>query len=248
MTRLAFTMLEARPSAQTAAPAITFRLRIEVLLGHRIHAMALRCHTRIDPRGRRYTREEQLRLFELFGDVSQWDRTLQALTWAQTSVTVPSFDKRIDVDVSVPCTYDLHVASAKYLHAVRDGNVPLVFLFSGTVFKVLEASYPQASGEAVPPAAAFQVEPVSWDSECSYRMPAQIWRTTMDQFFPGGGWLRLRRDTIDRLQAFRGQFAIVSWDDAIELLLHAAPDAEDPHQLAPKPSSPDDVPVEARKP
>jgi hypothetical protein len=41
----------------------------------------------------------------------------------------------------------------------------------------------------------------------------------MDQFFPGGGWLMLRRDTIDRLQAFRGRHAVVTWDEAIELLL-----------------------------
>jgi hypothetical protein len=46
----------------------------------------------------------------------------------------------------------------------------------------------------------------------------------MDQFFPGGGWLRLQRDTLDRLQAFRGREAVVTWDEAIDRLLqHAIP-------------------------
>jgi hypothetical protein len=56
-------------------------------------------------------------------------------------------------------------------------------------------------------------------------MPARVWQTTMDQFFPGGGWIRLQRETIDRLQAFRGRHAVLSWDAAIDRLLqHAAPE------------------------
>ena len=34
----------------------------------------------------------------------------------------------------LPCTYDFDVSGATYLHALRDGEVPLLFLFSGTVF------------------------------------------------------------------------------------------------------------------
>jgi len=207
MTALAITVLGAQPARQTAAPAIVFRLRIEEIAGRRVHAIGLRCQTRIDPRGRRYTKDEQRRLYELFGDVSQWDRTLQAVTWAQSSVLVPSFERLIEVDFPVPCTYDLEVASAKYLHAIREGDVPLLFLFSGSMFT------------ADPAPSTFSVEPVPWDLEASFRMPAQVWQSTMDQFFPGGGWLRLRRDTIDRLQAFRGRQAVVTWDEAIDLLL-----------------------------
>jgi hypothetical protein len=44
----------------------------------------------------------------------------------------------------------------------------------------------------------------------------------MNQFFPGGGWVRLQRSTLDRLQLFRGRHAVVTWDEAIErLLAHA---------------------------
>lgn len=208
MRTLAVTIVDARPSAQTAAPAITFRLRIENVSEARVQAIALRCQVRIEPRGRRYTMDEQQRLYELFGDVSQWDRTLRSVTWTHTTLVVPSFERHIEVDLQVACTYDLEVASAKYLHAIRGGDVPLLFLFSGTVF-----------GAGQP---GLSIEPVPWDLDASYRMPAQVWQSAMDQFFPGGGWIRLHRETIDRLQAFRGRHAVVTWDEAIDLLLQHA--------------------------
>jgi hypothetical protein len=226
MTILAVSVIDARPAPQTAAPAIVFRLRLEEISGVRVHAIALRCHMRIEPRGRPYSKDEQARLYELFGDVSQWDRTLQAVTWAHTALVVPTFDRRIEVDLPVPCTYDLEVAAAKYFHAVRDGDVPLRFLFSGTIFRAGEAGGAALPALPAPPARpappALCIEPVSWDCEALFRLPAQIWRTTMDQFFPGGGWVRLQSETIDRLQAFRGRHALVTWDEAIDRLVQHA--------------------------
>jgi hypothetical protein len=168
---------------------------------------------RIEPRRRPYTSGEQARLYELFGDVSQWDRTLQGVTWAHSALVVPSFDTLIETDLPVACTYDLEIASAKYLHAIRDGEIPLLFLFSGTIFSGSPA------GPALPAHPALSIEPVPWDLDASFRLSAAIWRTTMEQFFPGGGWVRLRRETIDRLQAFRGRRALVTWDEAIDRLL-----------------------------
>jgi hypothetical protein len=205
------TIVGARPAAQTASPAVTFRMRIAVR-GGRVHAIALRCHVQIDARRRRYTGDEQQRLYELFGDASQFDRMLRPVTWSQCAVVVPTFDDEIESDLSVPCTYDLEVAAAKYLHAIRERDVPLQFLFSGTIFRVTRG--------------ALVVEPVPWDVDASYRLPAAVWRDTMDQFFPGGGWLRLRSETIDRLQAFRGRAAVVTWDEAIDALLQRAVSGE----------------------
>jgi hypothetical protein len=208
MTRLAIDVIGAQAAPQTAAPAVVLKLRIEEITGGCVRAAALRCQARIEPRGRRYSLEEQARLYELFGDVSQWDRTLRGVVWANASLVVPSFERRVDVELPIPCTYDLEVASAKYFHAVRDGDVPLTLLFSGTIFNV--------NGNGL------CVEPVPWDLEVGYRMPATVWRDAMDQFFPGGGWVRLQRETIDRLQAFRGRHAVVTWDEAIDLLLQDA--------------------------
>ena len=33
-----------------------------------------------------------------------------------------------------PCTYDFEVAAAKYLHSLEQGEIPLLLMFSGTVF------------------------------------------------------------------------------------------------------------------
>ena len=34
----------------------------------------------------------------------------------------------------VVCTYDFEVVSVKYFSALGDGDIPLTFLFSGTIF------------------------------------------------------------------------------------------------------------------
>jgi hypothetical protein len=209
MTLLAATVLDARPSAETASPGVTFRLRLEEFSSEGlVHALALHVQTRIEPRGRRYSSDEQHRLYELFGDPSQWDRTLRGVVWAHSALVVPTFEKRIDVDLPVACTYDLEVAAAKYLHAIRGGDVPLAFLFSGTLFRAIDGR--------------FRVEPISWDLEAAYRMPTDVWQAAMDRFFPGGGWLRVERSTIDRLQTFRGRHALLGWDTAIDALLERA--------------------------
>ncbi len=47
---------------------------------------------------------------------------------------VPGFTSVTETELPVPCTYDLEVASARYLQALDDGTIPLLLLFSGTVF------------------------------------------------------------------------------------------------------------------
>jgi hypothetical protein len=200
------TILDGRAAAQTASPSIVFRLRMA--LPGRVHATVLRCQVLIDARDRRYDAGDRERLYELFGDATQFDRAIRAIPWSQSSIAVPTFDDEAVCELPVACTYDLDVAAAKYLNAMRDGDVPLRFLFSGTLFRVVEGT--------------LRVEPVSWDVEAAFRLSAGVWRAAMDQHFPGGGWIRLQRETLDRLQAFRGRSALVTWDHAIDALLDAA--------------------------
>jgi hypothetical protein len=44
----------------------------------------------------------------------------------------------------------------------------------------------------------------------------------MDRHFPGSAWLRLGRDSFDRLHAYRARHAHLSWDDAVDALLREA--------------------------
>jgi hypothetical protein len=107
----------------------------------------------------------------------------------------------------VACTYDFEVAAAKYLNTLEGGEVPLLLLFSGTVF------FKSENG--------FQVEQIPWNREASFRMPVRIWRELMDAHFPGSAWIRVRRDSLAALQRFRAQNCHLSWDDTIAALMAA---------------------------
>ena len=209
MNPLRFEVVSATPAARSASPAIVFRVRITGAPDG-IRAVALRCQIQIEARRRQYEPDEEQRLYELFGTPAQWDRTLRSLVWTQASAMVPAFSGDTDFDLVAPCSYDLHIAAANYLHGVRGRDVPLSFLFSGTVFAVQAAS------------TALSIQPVSWDSEAVYRMPDGIWDAAIDRFFPGRGWIVLSRDTIDALQQFKGEQALPTWDDAVAALLRAA--------------------------
>jgi Family of unknown function (DUF6084) len=102
--------------------------------------------------------------------------------------------------------------AAKYLEALEEGEVPLLFLFSGTIF---------ARGQL-----GFSVEQVPWEKEAKYRLPVRLWRDLMDRYFPGSAWIRLRRDSFDALYRFKGRHALLTWDDAIETLLNEAVDKD----------------------
>jgi len=118
---------------------------------------------------------------------------------------VQGFTGTTQVTLPLECTYDFEVAAAKYLHALRDGTIPLQFLWSGTVF-----------GRG---AKGFAVQQVPWDREERYDMPVAVWRDLMQQHFPNTGWLRLNRDTIDALAAYRSARGLLGFDDAITTLL-----------------------------
>jgi len=200
---MTFTIAGVRPEKHAAAPALSFRLRIEDAAP--VHAAMLRCQVQVEPRRRGYSPAEQDRLLELFGAPARWRDTLRPLVWTHAALAVPAFEQSVEVDLPVPCTYDFEVASTKYLHAIEDGEIPLLFLFSGTVFAKTENGY--------------SVRQVPWDREAAFRLPAGVWRELMDAYYPGCGWIRLRRESLDALQRFKAERALTSWEDAIEALL-----------------------------
>jgi len=189
-------------------PTLVFRLRLTESTGERIHAVALRCQIQIEPRQRHYTGPEEERLLELFGEPRRWSETLKTVLWTHASLMVPGFTGSLEIDLPVACTYDFEVTAAKYFHALDDGEIPLLLLFNGTVF---------TRGQT-----GFSVEPVPWEKEAPYRLPVRVWRELMDQYFPGGAWIRLRRESFDALHLFKAKRALPTWDDAVESLLREA--------------------------
>jgi hypothetical protein len=208
MTSLAFEVLGSRPEQHAAVPTINLRVRVEEADGFSVHAMALRCQIRIEPQKRRYSPDEEERLYEMFGETPQWGDSLRPFLWTHVSTTIGKFDGVTEFDLPVECTYDFDVAGAKYLHALADGDIPMILLFSGTVY---------TRGES-----GFSAEPLSWSAEASHKMPVSVWRGMMDLYYPNSGWIRVQRETLDSLQHFRAYRGLPTWDQAFEQLLKEA--------------------------
>jgi hypothetical protein len=205
MAELAFECLGARPDPYAAAPTMVFRLRITEAGDDQVHAIALRCQLRIEPQRRGYGPVETPLLADLFGTPDRWGDTLKPLQFAAVAVMVPGFSGSTELDLPVPCSYDMEVAAHKYFASLEEGEIPLLLLFSGTVFRR------GTNG--------FAVQQVSWDCEARHRLPVSTWRELMDRYFPGAGWLRLSRETITALQLFKADKALATWDDVVGALL-----------------------------
>jgi hypothetical protein len=216
VAELVFDCLDVRSDRWAAGPTLVFRLRVAETTGERVHAIALRCQIRIEPQKRRYAPEEADRLDDLFGDSTRWAETLKPLQLTNASVMVPSFTGSVEVDLAVACTYDLEIASTRYFHALDDGEIPLILLFSGTVF---------TKGTN-----GFSVAQVPWHKETTYRLPVTEWRSMMETFFPGGGWLRLSRSTLEALGRYKTARGLPTWEHVVTSLLD---DAAAPADAAP---------------
>jgi hypothetical protein len=207
MTELTFSCTQAQAVRYATTPTLSFTLGIAEGTGARVHAIALRCQIRIEPHLRRYSADEARRLNDLFGDTSRWAETVKPIQLATVSTMVPGFTSRTETELQVPCTYDLEVASGRYLQGLDDGTIPLLLLFSGTVFIAAGDSY--------------SVQLIPWSCEASYRMPVRVWQDVVNEHFPGSAWLRCSRETLEALSAFKTEHALPTWDATLSALLAA---------------------------
>lgn len=208
MVDLAFTVLDAAPEPYGAAPTLLFRVRVTESTGAAVHAVALRAQVHIEPQRRQYAPAESDGVADLFGPTERWGSTLRPFLWTHVSTVLRGFTGDLDFDLPMPCTYDFEVAATKYLHSLDGGDVPLVLRFTGTVF---------TRGTT-----GFGVSQVPWHLEAAYRMPVRVWRQVMDAYFPGAGWIRLDRDTLDALARYRAARGLTSWEQTLGELLAGA--------------------------
>jgi hypothetical protein len=197
-----------------ATPMLAFKLRVTQALPPgeppaAIHSVILRCQVRLEPARRRYAPAEQEGLSELFGEPHRWGQTLRSMLWTNAAVSVPAFTEQIALDLPVPCTWDFNVAATKYFAALAEGEVPLSFLFSGTIFYAAENE-------------SLQVAQISWEKEATFRLPVRVWRQMMEYYYPNIAWLGLRQDVFDRLLQLKKRSALATMEQAIEQLLDSA--------------------------
>jgi hypothetical protein len=207
MTAMTFAVVDVFPEPYAVTPVLTARVGIAAAGDEPVHAIALRAQIRIEPLRRGYTDDEAAALLDLFGTRDRWGTTQHTFLWQHSGVMVPGFTGTTQVDLPLECTYDAEVTAAKFFHALRDGSIPLQFLFSGTIF---------TKGQH-----GFAVTPVPWDREDHYDMPVSVWRDLIDQHYPHTGWIRLHHDTIDALVDYKARHALLGLDDTVTALLTA---------------------------
>jgi hypothetical protein len=204
LPRLTFSVESAEAVEYAAAPTLAFTLALQS--DRPVRSLSLNAQIRIVPTRRGYDPAEQERLVELFGTPDRWGETLRGFLWTNATLVVPPFTGSGRATLTVPCTYDLEVAAAKYFHALADGEVPLELLFSGTVFYVGEQG-------------ALRTARIPWDCEARFGLPVAVWKQALENRFPNSAWLRVDRGVFDRLLAYKAGRTLPTWEAALQELL-----------------------------
>lgn len=205
MSNLTFTIADVVAEPYSMTPQLTARIGIATDDDEPIQAIALRSQIRIEPLRRPYSDDEADGLLDLFGPRQRWVNTQRTFLWQHTTAMVQGFTGSTEVSMPLACTYDFEVAASKYLHALRGGSIPLLFLFSGTVF---------VQGEH-----GFSVRQVSWECEAQHDMPVAVWTAMTRLHYPNTGWVRLSHDTVSALASYKSAHGMLDFEAAITTLL-----------------------------
>lgn len=220
MPDLSFRIGDVKAMPYTAVPTIAARLHIaNAPAEEKIQSVLLNCQMQVQPLGRAYSAMEEARLLDLFGEREQWGRTMKPLHWTNLVLKVPPFSGETTIDLPLPCSLDFDVAANKYFYGLEAGSIALTAMFSGTAFY---------SGEN----ASMQIAQIPWDREARFQLPVDIWRRAIDAHYPGSAWLRLPRETFDRLYRYKVGRGIPMWEGVLNRLLDQAEQAEVAEDLA----------------
>ncbi len=207
MVELDFEIEQVEVEKHSTCPMLRFVLRVTSdSASICVKNILLSCQIRIDPGRRSYNASERERLVELFGSPQQWGETVRSLLWTHANVAIPEFDHDTQVYLPAPCTRDFNLAITKYFSGVREGVIPLVFLFSGSVFYCADDG-------------PLQVTQISWTKETTFQLLASVWQSLMDLYYPHSDWLQVDRYTFDRLHQFKRRGGYLTFDAALNQLL-----------------------------
>ena len=207
MPDLTFEIIGCRVKEFAITPTLAFQLQVTNAIEHEeVYAAALKCQVMVESVKRTYNEETKDRLHELFGPPERWDETLRQFFWQIINIPVPRFKGQTVIEFTLACSEDQVTSAGKYFYAVRDGLIPLAFLFSGTLF------YSDANGN-------LQVTLVSWEKEALCKMPARLWQEMMDIHFPNMRWLRVSNELYQRLVTQKSQTHFPTLEMYVESIL-----------------------------
>jgi hypothetical protein len=127
------------------------------------------------------------------------------MQFTTVATMVPGFTGSIEVDLPIPFTYDLEIGTTRYFTGLEGGEIPLLLLFSGTVFSKVDDK--------------LSIQQVPWSKEAHYRLPLTVWQEAIDVHFPDSAWIKMSRSTLDELLEFKSRAALPTWDATIAALL-----------------------------
>ena len=209
MPDIDFEVTGAEAVSYAAAPLLNLKLRLTNKdAGEQIQNVMLRCQINLEVARRGYTDAEKSKMFELFGEPQRWGQTLKSMLWTHANVVVQPFTDTTEVDLPVNCTFDFNVAATKYFDGLESGEVPLLLLFSGTMFYRDEWD-------------DLQIGQISWSKEANFRLPVKVWQQMMAHYYPNSAWLNLQRDTFEKLQNYKTRRGLPTFEQALETLLSA---------------------------
>lgn len=210
MPDLSFEIISAEVVTYSVLPMLNFKMRIvNASEEEQIQNINLKSQIMLTVTQRRYNAEEKAKLKELFGEPERWSKTLRTFLWTHVITVVPRFTGSTVVELPVPCIYDFEVVSSKYFDALEDGEIPLNFLFSGTIF------YKDENDN-------LQIGQISWSKEANYRLPVALWKEAIAMHFPNSAWIRLHKDVFDQLYQYRIAQGLITWEDVLTRLLRAS--------------------------
>ena len=209
MPDLNFEITGAEVAPYSVIPLLIFKMRIVNEQEEQIQNVNLKCQIMLTVAQRRYNADEKAKLKEIFGEPERWGKTLHTFLWNNVNTVVPRFIGSTIVDLPVPCSYDFEVVSTKYFNALEDGEIPLNFLFSGTMF------YEGERGN-------LQIGQISWSKEANYRLPVALWKDAIASAFPNTAWIRLQKDVFDQLYQYKIAEGLITWEDVVTRLLRAS--------------------------
>jgi uncharacterized protein DUF6084 len=205
-----FAVRDVGPLEHAAVPTLVFRLTLTRTGGGPVRSVSLNTTVRIDVARRRYDGAQPAALARLFGQPEQWATSMRPLTWARLTTVVPPFEDTTEVDLALPCGQEYELAVAGYFEAVRDGEIPLDLLFSGTVFH---------SGED----GRLRTSQICWSKDAPCAVPAKLWHALVARYHGGSTWVRLPREAYDALSAYRSRHGLESWERTVFALLGDGP-------------------------
>jgi Family of unknown function (DUF6084) len=201
-----FWVLGAKPVPHAAAPTLAFEMRVRDHSELEVYAVALTVQILLQPVQRPHDDEVRERLRDVFGEAARWGDTARSLLWSECDTLVGSFRGSTSFELQVPCSSDLELATTRWFDAVPDGEAPLSFQFSGSVFYCGEAD-------------RLQLTRVGWHTETQFRLPLETWRATVGE---RGGLVRVSSDTFEALRRYRLDRGLHSLDAAVADLLDGA--------------------------